>query len=58
MTNVRYLDDQNLVGKIKSLVAQERENIAAQIVLLKEIKRRKLAIDLGYASLIDFCEKE
>ena len=58
MTNARSLDNEKLVTKLKFLVAEEKKNVAAQIVLLKEVKRRKLGLDLGYPSLIEFCEKE
>ena len=58
MTNARSLDNEKLVTKLKFLVTEEKKNVAAQIVLLKEAKRRKLALNLGYPSLIEFCEKE
>src|SRR5690606_25931177 len=54
----KSLNDQNLVAKIKTLVAEEKKNVAAQIALLKEIKHRKIALAMGYSSLADFCEKE
>ena len=58
MTNVKKIDDKALVKKAKFLVAEETKNVTAQIVLLKEIKHRKLALRLGFSSLIDFCVKE
>src|SRR5690606_21639635 len=58
MTKVRTLADQQVVEKLKYLVSEEKKNIAAQIDLLKEVKRRKLAIALGYANLVEFCKQE
>ena len=45
MTNARSLDNEKLVTKLKFLVTEEKKNVAAQIVLLKEAKRRKLALN-------------
>lgn len=58
MTNVQALNDKQLVNKIKFLISEERKNISAQIVILKEIKSRNLAIAMGYPSLLEFCVQE
>ena len=58
MTNVKKLDNKNLINKIRYLISEEKKNIAAQIVILKEIRSRKLAISLGYPNLITFCQEE
>jgi len=58
MTNVKNLNNQQLVEKIKFLVAEEQKNISAQIVLLKEVRQRKLSLAMGYPSLLEFCANE
>ena len=58
MTNVKKLNNQQLIYKVKFLVNEEKKNIAAQITLLKEIRTRKLAVSLGYSNLISFCQQE
>jgi len=58
MTNVRALNNDQLINKMNYLISEETKNVAAQIVLLKEVKRRKLAIAMGYPSLLEFCVSE
>ena len=58
MTKIKTLDNKTLVIKLKELVAAEKKNVAAQIALLKEIKQRNLTLELGYPSLMAFCEEE
>jgi len=58
VTNVKALNNQDHVAKIKFLVAEEKKNLAAQIVLLKEVRTRKLALAMGYPNLVEFCTRE
>ena len=58
MTNVKKLTNQELIAKLKFLVAEEKKNIAAQIVLLKEVRKRKMALEMGYSNLLEFCVGE
>ena len=58
MTNVKTLNDQQLVQKIKFLISEEHKNISAQIALLKEVRQRKLALAMGYPNLLEFCVSE
>jgi hypothetical protein len=58
MTNVKELNNKELISKLQSLVAEEKKNVAAQIVILKEVRQRKLALEMGYPNLLEFCAVE
>ena len=58
MTNVKKLNNQELMEKLTFLVSEEKKNIAAQIVLLKEVRKRKMALEMGYTNLLEFCVGE
>jgi len=58
MTNVKKLNNKELIQKLTFLVAEEKKNIAAQIVLLKEVRKRKMALEMGYSNLLEFCVGE
>jgi len=58
MTNVKTLNNNELVEKLKFLVSEELKNISAQIVLLKEVRQRKIAVAMGYPNLLEFCVSE
>ena len=58
MTKVGALNNEAIIVKLKTLVAEEKKNVTAQISLLREIKRRRLSLELGYPSLMAFCEEE
>lgn len=55
---IRNLSDKDLLLSIEKLVEQEREILTAVLRHLREIERRRLFSDLGYASLFDYaCKK-
>ena len=52
------MKDEILISKLKELIITERK-ITNQILLhLKEVESRKLHLEMGYASMFDFCTKE
>src|SRR5262245_32671873 len=52
------LSDQDLLSKIKSLVARERELLGEILHHLREVERRRLFSDLKYKSLFEYAVKE
>lgn len=50
--------DQQLLFDLHQAVLQERKLTLAVIELLKEVEDRKLYLNLGFASLVEFCIKE
>lgn len=58
MTNVKKLNNKSLIEKLIFLVSEEKKNVAAQIVLLKEVRKRKMALEMGYPNLVEFCVGE
>ena len=58
MKNLKSLSDSELLSETRSLVTEEKR-IALEILhLLDEIDRRRLHIEIGYASLFTFCVSE
>src|SRR3954469_24728651 len=47
-----------LVGRLRELLARERESVFAGIRLLAEIHRRHLDAELGHSSLFLFCQDQ
>lgn len=56
-TDFRTLPKEELLSQTRNLVDQEREVTLKLIEALREIERRMLYADLGYASLFEFCIK-
>ncbi|MFA5141198.1 MAG: hypothetical protein WC728_18410 [Elusimicrobiota bacterium] len=56
--NPAALDDSTLLSRLRSLVQQEREDIAEIIAHLAEVDNRGLAIDLAFPSLFAYCVRE
>ncbi len=57
MKNLK-LSDSELVASLKSKSQMERNLTVDIIELLAEVDRRKLYLELGFASLLEFCVKE
>ena len=55
---LRALNDENLLSRLDSLVAQERESAADLVEHLMELDRRSAHIDLGFPSLFVYCVKK
>lgn len=53
--SLRHLDDDTLVGQLRSLVTRERESMASMLAHLGEVERRRLFAPAGYASMHDYC---
>ena len=58
MTEVKSLNNENLVSGLKRHVAEERKIMAIVIEHISEVWRRRLYIDLGYTSLFKFLTVE
>ena len=56
--NLKHLTDKVLLADTKNLVAQERVISLKVIHHLKEIERRRLFSELGYASLFEYAVKD
>lgn len=55
---MNHLSSQELLVQTKSLVAQERKLTLQLIEHLEEIQRRRLHVDMGFASLWEFATQE
>jgi hypothetical protein len=55
---IRALSDSELLLNLKNAVLEERKIITQVLDFLREVDRRRLYADSGYASLWDFCTKE
>ena len=53
--SLRSLSDSQVLSRLHKLVGQEREITLLVLVHLNEVERRKLHLQLGYASLFDYC---
>src|SRR3954468_5394336 len=47
-----------LISKLKELVVTERKITSRILLYLKEVEKRKLHLEMGFATLFDFCVKE
>jgi hypothetical protein len=54
---MRTLTNDDLLGRLSALVAQERESLADIVEHLMEVDRREIVIDRGYPSLFVYCVK-
>lgn len=52
---VDSLSDEKLLGELERLVTKEREVLAEVLAHLAEVERRKLHLELGFASLYGYC---
>lgn len=55
---LRVLTDEALLRRLEMLGLQERECVADIVEHLMEVDRRESALDLGYASLFEYCVKK
>ena len=55
---LNHLKDQDLLSNTKQLVQAERDVLTKVLHHFREIERRRLFSDLGYASLFDYAVKE
>lgn len=53
-----HLTDQALLSDTKQLVTQERKLGTQVLYHLREVEKRRLFSDLGFASLYDYCQRE
>src|SRR5579859_5482229 len=58
MRELQKLDDQALIERTRSLVKEEREITLRVLHHLREVERRRLFVDLGYASLFEYCLRD
>ncbi len=56
-TALRGLSDRELLSRVKDLVARERAVTLEVLVHLIEVERRRLHVELGYASMFDYCTR-
>lgn len=56
--NLKHLSDKTLISETKKLVDQERKFTTIILHHLKEIERRKLFSEYGYASMVHYAVKE
>jgi hypothetical protein len=56
--NLKHLTDKTLLADTKILITRERELLTRILHHLKEIDRRKLYSELGYASMFEYCVRE
>jgi hypothetical protein len=56
--NIKNLKDQELLSTLKNKTQIERNLTLEIIELLEEVDRRKLHLEIGFGSLLDFCVKE
>src|SRR6185436_11889542 len=55
---LKKLNDQTLLGDLKTLVQQERELVTKILKYLLEVENRKLYLKRGYSSMFKFCLAE
>lgn len=55
---IKTLSDSDLLQQLKCLIQEERERVVQILDLLEEVESRKLYLELGFGSLIDFCIEE
>jgi len=53
-----HLDDVTLLGRLRTLVTQERAAIATLLVHLAEVEARRLHLPAGYSSMFEYCVRE
>ena len=58
MRTEQYISKQELLGKIKSLVKNERKCTAEIIRHLQIVYERNIHLEMGYSSIFEFCVKE
>jgi hypothetical protein len=56
--DLKLLSDSQLMSELKNSVLEERQKTALVLEYLREVERRRLYADSGYASLWDFCIHE
>jgi len=56
--DLKSLSDSQLMSELKNSVLEERQKTALVLEYLREVERRRLYADSGYASLWDFCIHE
>jgi hypothetical protein len=54
---LRGLSDADLLSRVKNLVGRERAVTLEILVHLTEVERRRLHLNLGYASMFDYCTR-
>ena len=55
---IQLLKDSDLLAQTKQLVVQERQLVTKLLHHLREVERRRLYSELGYASLFEYAVKE
>jgi hypothetical protein len=55
LMSFKYLSDEALLMKVKTLAGEERLILAEVLRFLREIDSRKLYLARGYSSLFNFC---
>src|ERR1041385_9545776 len=53
--NLKALSDAELLESTHQAVAAERESTAYVLAHLEEVERRKLHLQMGYSSMLDYC---
>jgi len=57
LSSLRRLSDQELVAKVKKLVAQEHRSTALLVAHLAELDTRDIHLREGYSSLFSYCRE-